>query len=119
MIAREPLADDAQDGPAHLLIAIFSVLVAVILRAVTGWSAPLHAWIVLGGFVDVLLAAHAGVRVVLLAARRHWRDAIRALSLAAVLGVTAAALVTLGRAHPVTLEDAPIDDASSTAAGTR
>ena len=117
MIAREPLADG--DSPAHLLIAIFSVLVAVILRAVTGWSAPLHAWIVLAALVDALLVAHAGVRAMLLAARRHWRDALRALSLAAALGVTAVVLMTLGHAHPITLEDAPVDDASSTAAGAR
>ena len=117
MIAYEPLADD--DRSAHLLIAIFSALVAVILRAVTGWSAPLHAWIVLAGFVDVLLAAHAGVRALLLAARRHWRGALLALSLAAVLGVTAVALMKLGHAHPVTLEDAPVDDAPSAEAGAR
>ena len=118
MIAREPLAGDGDWWTAHVLIAIFVALVAAILRAVPGWSAPLHVWIALAGFVDVLLAAHAGARAAVRAARGRWRDALGALLLAATLVAAAVTLMKAGRVHPVTLEDAPAD-VSSAAAGAR
>ena len=114
MIAREAGAGDLDWWMAHVLIAIFGVLVAAILRAVPGWSAPLHVWIALAGGVIALLAAHAGIRAGALALRRRGRDAFVALLLAAALGVAATALVKYGRAHAVTLEDAPIDDTPAT-----
>ena len=119
MIARQTLADDGDWWTAHVLVAIFMMLVAVILRAVPGWSAPLHVWITFAAVVDLLFAAHAGARASLRAARGRWREAAGALMLAAVLAAAAATLMQAGRAHPVTLEDAPIDDASSTAADAR
>ena len=110
MIARKALAGDRDWWMAHVLIALFGVLVAAILRAVPGWSAPLHVWIALAGCVIALLCAHAGVRAAVFALRRHGRDALFALLLAAALGLTATALTRFGRAHVVTLDDAPVDD---------
>ncbi len=110
MIAREARVGDRDWWMAHVLIAIFGVLVAAILRTVPGWSAPLHAWIALAGGVIALLATHAGIRAGALALRRCGRGALVALLLAAALGVAATALVKYGRAHVVTLEDAPVDD---------
>ena len=119
MIAREPVAGDGDWWTAHVLIAIFVLLVAVILRAVPGWSAPLHVWIALAGLVDVLLAAHAGARAGVRASRGRWRDALGALLLAATLAAAAVTLMKYGRSHLVTLEDAPADEAPSLAAGAR
>ena len=107
MIAREPVAGDGDWWTAHVLIAIFVLLVAVILRAVPGWSAPLHVWIALAGLVDVR------------ASRGRWRDALGALLLAATLAAAAVTLMKYGRSHLVTLEDAPADEAPSLAAGAR
>lgn len=116
MIAREPVNVDRDWWMAHVLIAGFGVLVAAILRAVPGWSAPLHAWITLAGGVNALLAAHAGMRAGALALRRRARDALAALLLAAALGLAATALMKFGRAHALTLEDAPVDETSATGA---
>jgi hypothetical protein len=118
VIARETLADDGDWWAAHVLIAIFVLLVAVMLRAVPGWSTPLHVWIAFAAIVDVLLATHAGARASLRAARGRWRDAVGALLLAAMLVAAAAVLMKAGRAHPISLEDAPLDEPSSPAAGT-
>ncbi len=109
-MAREARAGDRDWWMAHVLIVIFVVLVAAILRAVPGWSAPLHAWIALAGGAISLLAAHACIRAGAFALRSRSRDALVALLLAATLGVAATALMTYGRAHTVTLEDAPVDD---------
>ena len=119
MIAREPASADAEWWTAHLLIAVFATLVAVILRAIPGWSAPLHVWIVLAGLVDALLAAHAGARAGLRALRGRWREALGALLLATALVAAAVTLMKVGHARLVTLEDAPVDDAPSAAVGTR
>ncbi|MCK9688822.1 hypothetical protein [Scleromatobacter humisilvae] len=119
MIAREPAAGDGDWWTAHVLIAIFVALVAVILRAVPGWSAPLHAWIALAGVVDLLLAAHAGARASVRAARGRWREALGALLLAAALVAAAATLMKVGHAHPATLEDASAAEAPPAAAGAR
>ncbi len=119
MTTRKASADDGDWWTAHVLIAIFVMLVAVILRAVPGWSAPLHVWITFAAIVDVLLAAHAGARASLRAAHGRWREAAGALLLAALLVGAAAVLTKAGRAHPVTLEDTAADDASSTAVGAR
>jgi hypothetical protein len=82
---------------AHVLIALFVVLVAAILRVVPGWSAPLHAWIALAAFVVGVLAAHAAGRSVASAARLRWRAALLGLLLATGLGVAAGALMVFGR----------------------
>ncbi len=96
----------------HALITLFGALVAAILRAVPGWSAPLHVWITLSAFVIALLAVHAGVHAGMFAWQRHLRDAMLAVLLAAALGTAAAALIRYGRTHLVTLQDAPIDETS-------
>ena len=118
-MARETRVDDGDWWMAHVLIAIFVLLVAVILRVVPGWSAPLHVWITFAAIVDILLAAHAGARASLRAARGRWREGTGALMLAAVLVAAAALMMKAGRLHPFALEDAPVDDVSSTPATAR
>ena len=111
MIASHSEGADRDWWTPHALIAIFCALVAAILRAVPGWSAPLHAWITLAALAIASLAAHAGLRAGALAIRRRGRGALLALLLAAGLGVAAAILMKYGRAHTVTLEDSPSDEA--------
>ena len=119
MTARQSSADDGDWRIACALIGVFSVLVALILGAVPGWSTPLHVWIALAGLVDAVLAAHAGARAGLRATRGRARDALLALALAASLGIAATMLVMYGRLHPITPEDAPADEALPPAAGPR
>jgi hypothetical protein len=95
--AREASLADRDWWRAHVLIALFVMLVAAILRVVPGWSAPLHAWIALAAFVVGVLAAHAAGRSVASAARRRWRAALLGLALASGLGVAAAGLLAFGR----------------------
>jgi hypothetical protein len=90
------LADGDWWAP-HVLIAAFVVLVAAILFAMPGWSAPLHAWIVLAVFVVGVLAAHAAGRAGASARRRRWRAALLALLLAAGLVAAAAGMLHVGR----------------------
>lgn len=97
MNARETMLADRDWWMAHVLIALFVMLVAAILRVVPGWSAPLHAWLTLAAFVVGVLAAHAAVRGVACAARRRWRAALLGLVLAAGLGTAAVGLMVFGR----------------------
>jgi hypothetical protein len=97
--ARGPGAGDASWWTGHLLVAVFGLLVAAILRAVPGWSAPLHAWIALTSLVIALLAVHAGSRAVACAIRRDTRAALLALLLAVGLGGSAAILIGHGHSH--------------------
>jgi len=94
--ARAAHAPDGDWWMAHVLIALFVVLVAAILRVVPGWSAPLHVWIALAAFVVAVLAAHAGGTAVSAALRRRWRGALLGLALAAGLGVAAGGLMLFG-----------------------
>jgi len=94
--AREGALADRDWWAAHVLIAIFGVLVAAILVAVPGWSAPLHAWVTLAAFVTGVLACDAAVRAVRRAARRQWRSALIGLALAAGLGTCGAGLLLFG-----------------------
>ena len=110
MIARESANADRDWWTPHMLITLFCTLVAAILRAVPGWSAPLHAWIALASFAIALLGVHAGARAGAFSLRRRGRDALIALLLAAGLGVAASTLMKYGRAHAITLEDSPIDE---------
>lgn len=96
MSAHEASVTDRDWWMAHVLIALFVVLVAAILRVVPGWSAPLHAWIALAAFVVAILAAHAAGTAVAWAARRRWRAALLALALAAGLGVAVGGLMLFG-----------------------
>ena len=105
MSARE-IVDDRDWWTPHVLVVIFGALVAAILAAVPGWSAPLHAWIALDGMVTTLLAAHAGGRAVTRAFGRRWREAGLALLLSAALGASAAVLMTYGHAHMTTIGEA-------------
>ena len=105
MSARE-IAGDRDWWTPHVLIALFGVLVAAILAAVPGWTAPLRAWIALASVVLALLAAHAGARAVVCALRRSWQGALVALLLAAALGASAAMLMEYGHSHLVTIDDA-------------
>ena len=114
MIARESANVDRDWWTPHVLIAIFCALVAAILRAVPGWSAPLHAWIALAGFAIALLGVHAGARAGAFGLRRRGRDALVALVLAAALGIAASVLMAYGRTHAITLEDSPIDEPPAT-----
>ena len=100
----------------HVSIAIFCALVAAILRAVPGWSMPLHVWITLAAFAIAVLAAHAGLRAALAAAHRRWRGAAFALALAAGLVVAAVALLMFGRRIDVTLGEDVFGDAPVAAA---
>ena len=56
----------------HGLVAGFVVLVALLLAAVPGWQAPLHAWLALGMLVAALQAALALARAAGAAWRRQW-----------------------------------------------
>lgn len=96
MSAREASVADRDWWMAHVLIALFVVLVAAILRVVPGWSAPLHAWIALAAFVIAVLAAHAGGTAVASAMRGRWRAALLGVALAAGLGIAAGALMLFG-----------------------
>lgn len=96
MSAREPALPDRDWWAAHVLIASFGVLVALILVVVPGWSAPLHAWVTLAAFVIGVLACHAAVRAAGSAWRREWRAALFGLALAAALGVSALGLLLFG-----------------------
>ena len=111
MTVQESANVDLDWWTPHVLIAIFCTLVAAILRAVPGWSAPLHAWIALAGFAIALLGVHAGARAGAFAVRRRGRDAALALLLAAGLGLAAATLMKYGRTHAITLQDSPLDEA--------
>lgn len=97
MSARARSPADGDWWMAHVLIAIFVVLVAAILRVVPGWSAPLHAWIALATFLVAVLAAHAAGRAVASATSRRWRAALLGLALACGLGIAAAGLSAFGR----------------------
>lgn len=100
------IVDDRDWWTPHVLIALFGVLVAAILAAVPGWTAPLRAWIALAGIVIAVLAAHAGVRAVVCAVRRSWRGVLIALLLAAALGASAAMLMKYGHSHMAIVDDA-------------
>jgi hypothetical protein len=97
-MSREAQADQDWWTP-HVLIAIFGLLVAAMLRAMLGWSAPLHAWIALAAFVIAALAAHAAWHAGVCAWRRQWRGALLGAGLACALGATAAGMMRLGWAH--------------------
>ena len=94
MRAREPA--DRDWWAAHVLIASFGVLVAAILVAVPGWSAPLHAWVALAGFVIAVSACHAAIRAIASGWRRQWRAALLGLALAVGLGLASAGLMGVG-----------------------
>ena len=95
MSARE-VVDDRDWWTPHVLVSAFCVLVAAILCAVPGWSAPLHGWVTLAAFVIGALACHAAVRAAASGWRRQWRTALRGLVLAAGLGVAAVGLLAFG-----------------------
>jgi len=95
--ARETPVADQDWWMAHVLIALFVLLVAAILRVVPGWSAPLHAWIALAAFVVGVLALHAAGRGIACAGRRRWRAALFGLVLAAGLGIGASGLMLYGQ----------------------
>lgn len=97
--------------PAHVLFAIFCALVAAILAAVPGWSAPLHAWNALAACMLAMLAVHAAARAIARALRRGWREAAIALSVAAALIGSAALLAAYGR-----YSKAPCDEALTSSA---
>ena len=105
MSARE-IGDDRDWWTPHALIALFGALVAAILAAVPGWSAPLRAWIALAAFIGAVLAAHAGVRAVVCAVRRRWQGVLLALLVAMALGTSVAMLMKYGRSRVVTVDDA-------------
>ena len=115
MSARE-IVDDRDWWTPHVLVVIFGALVAAILAAVPGWSAPLHAWLALAALVIALLALQAGARAVACAAARRWREAGLALLLAAALGASAAVLMKCGRSHMTTIDEA-VTPAPTVAAG--
>jgi len=94
--AGRPAPPDADWWAAHGLVASFGVLVAAILAAVPGWSAPLHAWVTLAAFVIGVLACHALARAVQSGWRRQWRPALLGLGLAAGLCGCAAGLMLCG-----------------------
>jgi hypothetical protein len=116
VIAHEPANSDRDWWTLHVLIAIFGTLVAAILRAVPGWSAPLHAWIMLTGLVVGAVAAHAAVRAACAAWQRRWRGAAFGSALAVGLIVTAAALLVFGRRINVTVGEEVFSDAPVAAA---
>ena len=96
-----PRAGAAADGDwwvAHLLVAVFVLLVAAILRAVPGWSAPLHAWIAVAAFAIGAAAVHAAARAAASAWRLRWRAALVGVLLAAGLGAAASGLLLSGHA---------------------
>jgi len=109
---REPALPDGDWWMAHLLIAIFVLLVAAILRAVPGWTAPLHAWIALAAFVVGALAAHAAARAAASAWRRRWRAVLVGVLLASGLGAVASGLLSFGNGMPVAGDD-PLPDTSA------
>lgn len=111
MTVHEPANADRDWWTPHVLIAIFCALVAAILRAVPGWSMPLHAWITLAVFAIAALAAHAGLRAALAVAHRRWCGVAFALALAAGLVVAAMALLMFGRPLDVTLGEDVFGDA--------
>ena len=90
---------------APVLIALFVTLVAVILRVVPGWSAPLHAWVTLAAFVTGVLACHAGMRTVRGAWLRQWRAALSGLVLAAGLAACAVGLMLFGHWRHAAADD--------------
>ena len=94
MSASEPA--DRDWWAAHVLIAGFGVLVTAILVGVPGWSAPLHAWIALAGFVIAVLAGHAAIRAIASGWRRQWRAALFGLAVAGGLGLASAGLMGFG-----------------------
>ena len=96
MTGREPAVADRDWWMPHVLIAIFGVLVATILRTVPGWSAPLHVWSTLAAFVVAALAAHAAATATASVWRRCWRDALLGLALTAALGIGAWGLLAFG-----------------------
>jgi len=108
--AREPAPADRDWWAAHVLIAVFGVLVAAILVAVPGWWAPLHVWITLAAFAIALLAVHAIWRAAASAWRRRWRGALLGGSLALGLGIAASGLLLLGHRMPMSADD-PFADA--------
>ena len=99
-------ADDWEQWTPHVLVVVFGALVAAILAAVPGWSAPLHAWITLAGVVIMLLTVHAGARAVARAACGRWRGAAMSLLLAAALGASGVLLMKVGPARMTTLDEA-------------
>jgi hypothetical protein len=105
--------DDRDWWTPHVLIVIFGALVAAILAAVPGWSAPLQAWVALAGAVIALLAVHAGARAVGCASRRSWRSALVALLMATALGVSAVMLMKAGRLHALAVSAAACCSRSS------
>jgi hypothetical protein len=112
----------AADGDwwmAHVLVAVFVLLVAAILRAVPGWSAPLHAWIALAGVVIALLGVHASARAIGGVARRRWRSAGAALLQAAALGAAATVLVTHGHARVTMIDEAMSPESTADAGSAR
>ena len=119
MTARDAAGADRDWWTPHVLIAIFGLLVAVLLRLVPGWSVPLHAWIALTGLVLAALVAHAGVRAATQAMRRRWRDALSAALLAAGLAAGSTLLMLYGRSHGVTIADNMIETPAAPAAGPR
>jgi hypothetical protein len=95
--AHEASVVDRDWWMGHVLIALFALLVAAILRVVPGWSAPLHAWIAIAAFVVGVLAVHAAGTSVASALRARWRAASLGLALAAGLGVAAGGLMLYGQ----------------------
>ena len=98
--------DDWEQWTPHALVVVFGALVAAILAAVPGWSAPLHAWIALTGVVSMLLTVHAGARAVARAACGRWRGAAISLLLAGALGASGVLLMKVGPARMTTLDEA-------------
>ena len=96
MRAHETTLADRDWWMGHVLIALFVMLVAAILRVVPGWSAPLHVWIALAALVVGVLALHAAGRGIACAARCRWRAALFGLALAAGLGTATSGLMLYG-----------------------
>ena len=97
MNAHETTLADRDWWMGHVLIALFVMLVAAILRVVPGWSAPLHAWVTLAASVVAVLAGHAALRGVASGWRRQWGAALLGLALAAGLGLASVGLLGFGR----------------------
>jgi hypothetical protein len=119
MSAREPALQDRDWWTAHVLIAIFGVLVAAILVAVPGWSAPLHAWITLAAFVIGVLAGHAALRAGHSAWRRQGRAALLGGALAGGLGLAAAGLLLIGHWSRTAADDLFVETPAPTVKAAR